>query len=535
MQTLIISLIISLGFTIFFLLYGWRYKNHVESEKSRTEKEAGRYIEKIIAKEESKDIIKEKLLKISKIIAETEKYIEGDVKSKLKVVEAQSESFETELIEKGGKEYRLTTAGLMTALPKSKQELAEDLANLSETIEKLDALDQDLETEKKVDIGTGMFYEKMSRRFIKIIKENSLDKHDLIPIQQIKYHIFSSVKNLKDEDILPIFNLMKETNLIRDFVEINPLFYFVIIKDIDIEFNNPEKVVLSFAYDYPSLSIEKLLELTQWDYQYSDKVLSGLKKKGLLETNKDQIIVECFKNESEVKKWKDAINKQIKIEKVKQEQKELRRQELKKKLKSQIEKVKKEVSKDLGELSEPKQNDELKEEKLPKIKFESKPTVKSLPKKDIIDESKTMTSEESIELNEALSQRILRFHEKYSILNGGMAQFERIQDFILKKYPETNKEIILSTLDQLMELNLVSSSITLGEHQIFLFKDIKLTQREKDFISHSLYKKPLSKNDFMTSLEWNEEITLETMKALQEKGIIRIEANKIIIPGIIQE
>jgi hypothetical protein len=146
-----------------------------------------------------------------------------------------------------------------------------------------------------------------------------------------------------------------------------------------------------------------------------------------------------------------------------------------------------------------------------------------------------MTSEESIELNEALSQRILRFHEKYSILNGGIAQFERIQNFILKKYPETNKEIILSTLDQLMELNLVSSSITLGEHQIFLFKEIKLTQREKEFISHSLYKKPLSKNDFMTSLEWNEEATLETMKALQKKGIIRIEANKIIIPGIIQE
>ena len=104
MQTLILSLIISSVFTIFFLLYSWRYKKHIELEKSIIEKEDIRSTESIIAKEESKDIIKEKLLKISKIIAETEKYIEEDVSQKMKLVKAQSESFETELIERGGKE-----------------------------------------------------------------------------------------------------------------------------------------------------------------------------------------------------------------------------------------------------------------------------------------------------------------------------------------------------------------------------------------------------------------------------------------------
>ena len=535
MQTLIISLLISLVFTIFFLLYSWRYKKHIELENSKIEKQVVKYMESTVTKVESKDIIKEKLLRIAKIIAETEKYIQDDVKEKMKVVEAQSESFETELIERGGKEYRLTTAGLISALPKSKQELVEDLKNLSETLEKLGDLDQDLDSEKKVDIGKGMFYEKMSRRFIKIIKENNLDENDLIPIQQIKYHIFSSVKNLKDEDILPIFNLMKETKLIQDVIEINPLFYFIITKNIDIEFTNPEKVVLSFSYDYPKLSIEKLLELTKWDYQYTDKVLSGLKQKGLLEVTDDQIIVESFKNEAEVKKWKDFINAQIQLEKEKQEEKEARRQELKKKLKLQIEKVKEEVSEDLSDLIETEQIDESTEVELPKIKFDKKPSVKKLPKKEIMDESKITTPEKSIELNEAVSQRVLRFHEKYSIVNGGLAQFEKIENFILKKNPDIQKEIILSTLNQLMELSLVSSSVTLNEHQIFLFKHIELTQKEKDFISHALYKRPLSKDDFMKKLKWNEETTLETMKTLQEKGIIRIEANKIIIPGIIQE
>ncbi len=527
MEALIISLVISLVFTIFFLLYSWRYKKHIESLKSEIETKDQISSQNVIIREESKDVIKEKLLKISKIIAETEKYIEDDVSQKMKLARAQSEGFETELIEKGGKEYRLTTAGLMSALPKSKKELAEDLTNLSDTIEKLEALDQDLRTEKKVDIGKGMFYEKMSRRFLKIIRENNLDKQDLIPIQEIKYHIFSTVKNLKDEDILPIFNLMKETNLIRDVIEINPFFYFIITKNLDIEITNPEKVVLSFAYDYPNLSIEKLLELTQWDYQYTEKVLSGMKHKKLLEILNDQIIVECFKDESEVNKWKDFFNAQIQFEKKKQEEKEIRRQELKKRLKSQIEKVKKEVHEDLSELNELEQKDVKTEEKLPKIKFDKKPSVKSLPKKKMINES--------TELDEAISQRILRFHEKYSILNGGMAQFEKIQSYILKKFPDIKEEIILSTLKELMELSLVSSSLTLNEHQIFLFKDIKLTQKEKKFISHALFKKPLSKDDFMSSLEWDEEETLSTMKKLQEKGLIRIEANRIIIPGIIQE
>jgi hypothetical protein len=527
MEALIISFVVSLVFTIFFLLYSWRYKRHIESLKSEIETKSQITSQNAIIKQESKDNIKEKLLKISKIIAETEKYIEDDVSQKMELARAQSEDFETELIEKGGKEYRLTTAGLMSALPKSKKELAEDLTNLSDTIEKLEVLDQDLRTEKKVDIGKGIFYEKMSRRFLKIIRENNLDKKDLIPIQQIKYHIFSTVKNLKDEDILPIFNLMKETNLIRDVIEINPFFHLIVTKNIDIEFTNPEKVVLSLAYDYPKLGIEKLLELTQWDYQYADKILSGMKQKRLLEVINDQIIVLYFKDESEVKKWKDFSNAQIQFEKKKQEEKETRRQELKKRLKSQIEKVKKEVHKDLSKIIESEQIDEKTEEELPKIKFDKKPSVKRLPKK--------VNMDESIELNEAVSQRILRFHEKYSILNGGMAQFEKIENYILKKYPDIKEKIILSTLKQLMGLSLVSSSITLNEHQIFLFTDIELTQKEKEFISHALYKKPLSKDDFITSLGWDEEETLFTMRNLQEKGLIRIEANRIIIPGIIQE
>lgn len=535
MQTLIISLYISLIFLVFFILYGWKYKKHVELENATLlSREKATHAKRDFIKE-SKDSMKDKLLKISQIIAETEKYIEDDVSQKMKLVESRSESFETELIEKGGKEYRLTTAGLISALPKSKEELVNDLTNLAETIEKLEILDEEFEKEKKVDVGRGIFLEKMSRRFMKIIKENKLDDKDLIPIQQLKFHIFSSIKNLRDDDIFPIFNLMKETNLIQDVVEINPLFYFIIIKNLKFEFSNPEKVVLSFAYDHQDLTIEKLLELAQWDYQYAKKVITGLKNKGILEVVNDQIIINSFNDEAEKKAWNDSINAQIKIEKEQKELKEKRRMELKTKLRSQIEKVKKEVDEDLKEIIQAEE-EPIKEQVAPKIKFDKKPSVQKLPQKEEKPELEGIESDdESIELNEAVSQRILRYHEKFSILNGGLAQFEKIENYILKKDPMIKKETIFATLKQLMELNLVSTSITLNGHEIFLFKEFKFTPEEKDFLSHALYKSPLTKDQFTKSLKWDEETTLKTMKKLQKKGIIRIEADKIIIPGIVQE
>jgi hypothetical protein len=45
----------------------------------------------------------------------------------------------------------------------------------------------------------------------------------------------------------------------------------------------------------------------------------------------------------------------------------------------------------------------------------------------------------------------------------------------------------------------------------------------------------LKKINFLNGLKWDEEKVLSTMKSLQEKGILRIESNSIIIPGIVQE
>ncbi len=45
----------------------------------------------------------------------------------------------------------------------------------------------------------------------------------------------------------------------------------------------------------------------------------------------------------------------------------------------------------------------------------------------------------------------------------------------------------------------------------------------------------MKKEELKTGLKWSEEEILATMKELQEKGILRIEKDKIIIPGIVQK
>jgi len=550
MQVQVISLLISGSLLVFFIVFTLGYKNHIEKRNERFRiEQKGKHVEKYVIKE-SRNIMTENLLKISKIIEETKKHVEDTVKEKLKGIEGQTKSqdYEIEMIDKGGKEYRISTSGLLSAMPKTKEELVIDMENLKETIAKLESLDieQFDSSSRKVDIGTGMYHEKMSRRFIKIIQEHELDSLEFIPIQNLKYHLFKDIRNLKNSDILPILNLMKDTLLIRNIIEINTTLQFIIIKKVDLRFTNPEKVIITFVYDENENSVQELLKFTQWDYIYAKKILDGLRDKGILSVTNDLIKIEAFKEKA---KWNELIENQIKKEKLKKEEKQKRQLELMKKLKTQLEDTKKEIKVEEQKpiSSESKEEleeiDKLEEDSIPQIKFDKKPAVKTLPqsmKKREKEESQLESEienlkEEQPDLIEIISQKILNYLEKYSIMNGGLSQYEKIKTFILKDQPNIKDEEIKKTINQLKELQLIHGSIKLGKYIIYLFKDLKLNPSEKQFIKYAISKKPLKKEDFMKGLKWDEEKTLKSMKSLQEKGILRIESNKLTLPGIIQK
>ena len=68
----------------------------------------------------------------------------------------------------------------------------------------------------------------MARKFQQIIQKKKLDTFKFIPIQRIEYHALKEIRNIRNEDILPILNIMKETNLLKDLIEINPTLYIII-------------------------------------------------------------------------------------------------------------------------------------------------------------------------------------------------------------------------------------------------------------------------------------------------------------------
>ncbi|MFO8018033.1 MAG: hypothetical protein R6U96_05315 [Promethearchaeia archaeon] len=673
MFALLFSLAVSAALSVVFLLIMRYYRVYLDRvtrkrEKIKKDKSLDQLLDKYVV-EEKKDVMKDKLSKISKIISETEKEIEQAVKEKTEVAEEQvaemkAEGEEKETIKKAKNQYLSFSSGLRAAMPETDKEREEDMRELKNTISQLEELDSDtyLKKEKKFDAGAGMFYDKMTQKFKAIISEHKLDEFQFIPVQRIKYHAFQDIKNIKDEDIMKILEVMDKTNLINNIIEINPAFK-VITFDKDLpELNLKEKVVLTFVYEEDYLTVQKLMELTEWSEEYTEKILEGLEEKDIVEVLDENIQVEGLGHEEEKNKWEEVIEEKIAKEKKKQEAKRKRRMERERKLKQKLAKIEKgevkpkkeekEEKEKKGEISRKEAIDQLdkikakeqkvkekteeeeEEEESPPIKFKEKPSAKTLPakakKKEAIkpkkvkkkkkkpekkkvkrekpkpkkekekkakpekkkgksklkaeEEQKIKDKDNLLQAMEALDEemkfseaeekkqeedsedlsglldeeldmedlgdkapgledlvpeKILEFHEKYTMVNGGFVQYEKIKDYVIDQlgddFEDISDELIKTMLVQLKELMMVHGSMDIGDHEIYLFNPVDLSEDEKEFIEFNMDKKPMKKKKVIKELDWEEEKILKIMKKLQEKNLLRIEKNKIKIPGIIQE
>jgi hypothetical protein len=531
--SIVISIVLAMFFIIFVIVYYARLNRALKEEIKQIEIKDS---EKVVS-EESKGELKDKLAQISEIIAETEQFIDQTVKKKMSILESQLDSseVETEMIEKGGKEYRMLTVGLKSATPKTPEELENDMKTLQIALDKLEFLG---ELKSKRDVGTGIYYDKMSRKFIEIIKKYNLDTLTAIPLPRFKYHVFSELKSIKDSDVILILKVMKETNLIRDLVEINPSLYFIIIKNVLLDFSMPEKVVLSYLYEEKDRSIENLLKFTEWDYTYAKKVINRLVDKRIVVVDKDDIIAPMYGNIEDMKNWDNIINLKIREEEKREDERIKKQEELRAKLEPKKETMKSKASIDKKVSDKTEMVEE--EEEVKAIKFGKKPQVKKLPK---IDDKTADFSEAEVEdqidderegEKDAVSSLILSFHEKFSIVNGSFVQYEKLKDFILRDLPTVTDETIKATIEDLKVLKLIHIEIIIDEHPFYAFKPIKFTKLEKEFIAKAINSKPLSKKEYLELLKWEEDRLLKVMKKLQEKGILRIKADKIIIPGVLQ-
>ena len=258
MSILITTVVLTVILTAIFIIITIEYRSYLnklykKAEIEEKEKSLDQLLDKLDKVEEKKDLMKDKLSKISKIIAETEKDIAKTVKSKVKVAKAslKAKGKELDIITKAESDYLSFTAAFKSAWPVTEEERQQDMAELQHVISMLEDLDEESYRvePKKVDAGVGMFYDRMSGRFKKIIAEHNLDQNKFIPAQRLKFHIFQDIRNIKNPDILPILKIMKDTKLLNDIIEVNPQFHLIVFSEEPIKLSLKDKVLLTFAYD----------------------------------------------------------------------------------------------------------------------------------------------------------------------------------------------------------------------------------------------------------------------------------------------
>ncbi|TFF87086.1 MAG: hypothetical protein EU550_04075, partial [Promethearchaeota archaeon] len=378
-------------------------------------KQRGKEIEDIGEKyteEKGKHDAKFKMKQISEIISETEKEIEARVAKSVEVTKNKIKGTkeEKQIIEKAGQQYQSFFSGLRSAIPETDEERNRDMGDLQNAISVLESLDEDSykSHKKRGDIGRGMFYDQMSRRIKKILTENNLDtEFRFLPEQHIKYLIFSNLKNIKDEDILPILKIMNDTGLFQDIIEINPAFRLVLLPENKIELENTEKVLLTFAYDLEKLNLDTLLEKTNWKREYALEIINNLVRKNIIIFEDNVIKVASFGTPDQRKMWNKCIEEKKQEEKRREEENIRREIERKKQFKNKIEKKNQELRK------APKPSEQIKKEKESKKvpDFYARPSIKQLPsnkeklktsiKSEVvnIEPSQEKTDSESLESN----------------------------------------------------------------------------------------------------------------------------------------
>jgi hypothetical protein len=550
MSPIIPALIITILLLAFYIVLTFLYRLYLDKvEITRHQQKIETQIKKYIP-EKKKDEMRQKLDQISNIIRETEKTLEKEIQKKVKAAKniASTEIDESFVIEQAKKEYLIHSAEFSSAMPKTEAELRADMKNLEESIRILESFDEEtyLSKPKKADVGTGMFYEKVTRKLKQIIQEQNLSAFKIIPIQRLKYHAIKEIKKLKDDDFLPILELMKETKLIQDLVEVNPKFHIIVMENEDYEFSSPENVVLTFAYEKENLTIEDLLEITEWDFTYASQVLNALFSKELAVIEDDIILIEGFGSNEERSKWDMEIAKFNEKQRINLEEKRKKKEAMKVRLQEKLKKVGEESSIEEKKPKEIEKKDYIIEseeeleheiEEPPQIKFKSKPQVKKISElkkiREIYEESPEQLSEE--DLKKLISQTILSFHEKYSLLNGGFVQHEKLSEYIYEDIENASEDLINKTIIKLIELKMILGKLAINNYKFYTFKKMEFDPSEEEFILFALNKKPMKKADFIKKLNWDEEKVLSVMKELQSKGILRIEKDTIVIPGIIQE
>ncbi|MHA1674749.1 MAG: hypothetical protein ACTSYI_14105 [Promethearchaeota archaeon] len=469
------------------------------------------------------------------------------------------------LISEGERLYSEFNEELFDSAPRTISEQQEDLQHLMSTIESLESLDSShyqAEVEKTVDMGTGLFYDSISQKLSKIIKEHDFKKTPFLQAEKLEAYAFQSVKNITHTDFRETLKIMKEIYVIKEIVQINEITTLLNFHKTPLFLDLPEKVVLFFmANNFPT-TIAKLLEFTQWKPNYLNQVLEGLQAKDYITRTDDEVSAEGLNTPKEFEELRlqmeEINNKKRKKEeeaKLLAEEKKIldEKSRLKKKeddalklrerqeklLKDARNKARKEAEKAREKAEKLTKEEEI--ERLKKIKSMPKPKIAILPKKPEIEEpqpikSKKKSKKKSTKKSEfapsiKIIQKILtdfREHTGGMIVTQALEYYSKeagLDDETLQKLPQI--------IQEMKKLNIINLEIEHSGVSAYVYTELEISPEMRKMIELFIIHGEMSYAEMEAALGWKITEIEPIIKHFYEEKLIKYnQREKFYFPGL---
>lgn len=136
---------------------------------------------------------------------------------------------------------------------------------------------------------------------------------------------------------------------------------------------------------------------------------------------------------------------------------------------------------------------------------------------------------------ETLTEAILGIYEESEVVNGGILEVERLQEFLAEKGHPASPVVLQNTLEMLAQVGMVHRVIEWSDTKLVCFREIDFSEEELELLE-ALHDRPImTPAEIAKKVKKDEEVVLELIKGLQEKQVLRLRGDKVEVPGLRQE
>ncbi|WP_457558592.1 cell envelope integrity protein TolA [Candidatus Harpocratesius sp.] len=509
------------------------------------------------------DLLKEReMVAIQEQIAQVENTISESISSTPVIISPLAiQPAEEQLISEGERLYSEFNEDLFDATPRTSSEQQIDLQNLMHTIESLESLDLSHyhpDENKKIDMGVGMFYDSISQKLQKIIKNREFKKLPFIQAEKLESYALQTIKNLSHDNFRETLKIMKEVEIIKEIVLINEMTTLLNFSNIPIDLSVPEKVIFFYmANNFPT-TFKKILKFTQWKSNYLNEIIDGLIKKQYIYQNDDVLIapglisedefqelhsqfekIEQIKREKELKAAKLAEEKLKFEQSLKEKQKKKEKIRIKEKQDKMLQearlKAKKEAENARKVAEKLTEQEEL--ERIKKIKSMPRPKIQTLPKK-----TKTVAKEKTklssfMKSNPEFDDMILIVQqtlENFKKMTGGLIVFQALQYYCNQEgIRQISDEKWKDLIEELKIRKIFLKTFEQSGVQVFIYEKIGITDEMEILIKQFILHGEMNYNELEQALGWSIKKLEGLIKFLYEHNLIKYnQREKFYFPGL---